>query len=61
MYKQTLAFAALAIVLVATALADAKAQTPAFGAGSPVTISPEDMHRQINVGSLPITIIDEPY
>jgi len=61
MRNHTLAFAALAIVLVTTTLADAKAQTPALGAGSPVTISPEDMHRQIDVGNLPITIIDEPY
>ena len=61
MRNHTGAFAALAIILVTTALADAKTQTPAPGAGSPATISPEDMHRQIDAGRLPITIVDEPY
>jgi hypothetical protein len=61
MRNHTRAVAALAIVLVTTAFADVNAQTPAFGAGTPATISPEDLHRQVNVGNLPITIIDEPY
>jgi hypothetical protein len=61
MRNPTRTLAALAIVLVTTALVEAKAQTPTFDAGSPATISPEDLHRQIDVGNLPIMIVDEPY
>lgn len=61
MRNHTRALAAVAIVLVTTAFADANAQTPAFGAGAPATISPEDLLRQVNVGNLPITVIAEPY
>jgi hypothetical protein len=60
MRKHTLVLAAAAIVLTA-ALAGAKAQTPALGAGEPVTISPEQLHRQIDASSLPLTFVEEPY
>ena len=59
MPKHTCVLAAIAIALtMATA---AGAQSPALGAASPPTISPEQMHRQIDAGRLPITIIDELY
>jgi len=59
MRKHTLALAA-ALVLI-TAGAPATAQTRAPGANEPVTISPEDLHRQIDGRSLPLTYIEEPY
>jgi hypothetical protein len=59
MRRHTLALAA-ALVLT-TAGAAATAQTPATGATRPVTISPEQLHRQVDVRSLPLTIIEEPY
>jgi Spy/CpxP family protein refolding chaperone len=59
MRKHTLALAA-ALVLT-TAAAAATAQTPAPGANEPVTISPEELHRQIDGRSLPLTFIEEPY
>lgn len=61
MRKQTHILAALAIVLSATAIAGANAQTPAMGATAPATVSPEALQRQIDAGSLPITIIEELY
>ena len=60
MRKPTLVLAATALVLTA-ALAGAKAQTPAQGATPPVTISPEDLQRQIDGRSLPFTYIEELY
>ena len=60
MRKPTLVLAATALVLTA-ALAGAKAQTPAQGATAPVTISPEDLQRQIDGRSLPFTYIEELY
>jgi hypothetical protein len=60
MRKYTLALAAAAIALTA-ALAGIKAQTPALGASEPVTISPEDLQRQVDGNSLPLTFIAEPY
>jgi hypothetical protein len=36
-------------------------QTPAFGKSEPVTISPEDLHRQVDGRSLPLTFVEEPY
>jgi hypothetical protein len=60
MRKHTLILAATAIALTAT-LAGAKAQTPALGASQPVTISPEELQRDIDGRSLPFTFIEEPY
>jgi hypothetical protein len=59
MRKHTFALAA-AIVLTA-ALAGAKAQTPAQGATAPITISPEELQRNIDGRSLPFTVVDELY
>jgi len=59
MRKHTLVLAA-AIVLT-TALTGANAQTPAFGKSEPVTVSPEDLQRNIDGRSLPFTIVDELY
>jgi hypothetical protein len=61
MRNHTRVLTACAIILSATAIAGARAQTPALGAGAPATISPEALQRQIDAGSLPITIIDELY
>ena len=58
MRKYTFVLAATAIVLTAT-LAGAHAQTPAHGATNPVTISPEQLHSQIDGRSLPITYVEE--
>ena len=60
MYKHTLAIAAAALVLAAT-LAGATTQIPAEGASSSVTISPEDLQRQVDGRSLPLTYIEEAY
>lgn len=60
MNKHTLAFAVVALVLTTT-LAGATTQIPAQGAGSSVTISPEDLQRQVDGRSLPLTYIEEPY
>jgi len=60
MRKHTLILAAAAIALGAT-IAGAKAGTPAPGASEPVTISPEDLQRQIDGRSLPLTYVEEPY
>jgi hypothetical protein len=60
MRKTTLVLAATAIALTA-ALAGAKAQTPAQGATQPITISPEDLQRQVDGRSLPLTYIEELY
>jgi len=60
MRKPTLALAALALVLT-SAVAGAKAQTPALGATEATTISPEELYQQVDGGALPITVIDEPY
>lgn len=52
----------LAAALVLTAiLAGAKAEIPAHDTSAPVTISPEDLQRQVDVWSLPLTFIEEPY
>ena len=59
MRKHTFVLAA-ALVLTA-ALAGAHAQTPAQGATGPVTISPEELQREIDGRSLPLTFIEEPY
>jgi len=59
MRKYTFLLAA-AFILAAT-LAGAKAEIPAQDVSSPVTVSPEDLHRQVDVRSLPLTIIEEPY
>jgi len=59
MRKHTLVLAA-AIVLT-TALTGANAQTPAFGKSEPVTVSPEDLQRNIDGRSLPLTFVEEPY
>jgi hypothetical protein len=59
MRKHTLVLAA-AIVLT-TALPGANAQTPAFGKSEAVTISPEDLQRNVDGRSLPFTIVDELY
>jgi hypothetical protein len=59
MRKHTFAFA-LAILIIAP-IAGAHAQTPAQGATEPVSISPEDLQRQMDGNVLPITVIDEPY
>ncbi len=61
MRKQTRILAALVVVLSASASAGASAQRPALGAGAPATISPEALQRQIDAGSLPITVIEELY
>jgi hypothetical protein len=59
MRKHTFALA-LAILIVAP-VAGAQALTPALGATEPVTISPEDLQRQVDGAALPITVIDEPF
>ena len=59
MRKHVLILAA-ALVLTTT-LAGATAQTPAQGATEPVTISPEELHRQVDGRSLPLTYVEEPY
>jgi hypothetical protein len=51
---------AAALVLTATLIA-AKAEIPAQDANPTVTISPEDLHRQVDGRSLPLTFIEEPY
>jgi len=60
MRNYALVLAAAAIVLTVT-LAGVKAQTPAHGASQPVTISPEELHRDIDGRSLPFTVVEEPY
>lgn len=60
MHRYTIAFATAALILAAT-LAGATTQIPAQGAGSPVTISPEDLQRQVDGRSLPLTYIEEAY
>jgi hypothetical protein len=60
MRKYTLVLAAAAVAL-APALAGAKAQTPALGKSEPATISPEDLQRQVDGRSLPLTVVEEPY
>ena len=60
MRKQTLVLATVALVLAA-AFPGAQAQTPAFGKSEAVTISPEDLHRQVDGRSLPLTYVEEPY
>jgi hypothetical protein len=59
MRKNTFLIAA-ALVLSAT-LVGAKAEIPAPDANQPVTISPEDLQRQVDGRSLPLTVIEEPY
>jgi hypothetical protein len=59
MRKYMLALAA-ALVLT-TAGAATAAQTPAPGANEPVTISPEQLHRQVDARSLPLTYIENLY
>jgi hypothetical protein len=59
MRKHALILAA-ALVLTST-LASAHAQTPAQGATPPVTISSEDLQRQIDGRSLPLMYIEELY
>jgi Spy/CpxP family protein refolding chaperone len=59
MRKHTLILAA-ALVLT-TALAAATAQTSAPGANQPVTVSPEELHRQVDGRSLPLTYIEDLY
>jgi hypothetical protein len=49
---------AAALVLTTTL---ANAEIPAPEANSPVTISPEDLQRQVDGRSLPMTFIAEPY
>jgi hypothetical protein len=60
MRKHALVLAAAALALAA-AFPAAQAQTPAFGKSEPVTISPEDLHRQVDGRSLPLTFVEEPY
>ena len=60
MRKHALALTAAALVLIAT-LAGAATQIAFQGAGSPVTISLEDLQRQVDGRSLPLTYIEEPY
>ena len=60
MRKHTLVLTAAALGLAAT-LAAATTQIPAQGAGSPVTISPEDLQQQVDGRSLPLTYIEEAY
>ena len=59
MRKHTLALAAAA--LPTATLAVATTHIPAQGAGSAVTISPEDLQRQVDGRSLPLTYIEELY
>src|ERR1043166_4068927 len=61
MRKLTLVLAATIAVTAANALAGANAQTPAQGATASVTISPEDLQRNIDGRSLPLTLVDELY
>jgi hypothetical protein len=55
------------MVLLATALAltsmlaGARSEIPAPGASAPITISPEELQRQVDGRSLPLTFIEEPY
>jgi hypothetical protein len=60
MHKHTLALAAAALILTAT-LVGATTQIPVQGGGPSVTISPEDLHRQVDGRSLPLTYIEEAY
>jgi hypothetical protein len=60
MHKHTLVLAAATLALAAT-LAGAQGQTPAFGKSEVVTISPEDLQREVDGRSLPLTYVDEPY
>jgi hypothetical protein len=60
MPKPTFLIAA-AVILTAAALIGAKAEIPAPDAGASVTISPEDLQRQVDGRSLPLTFIEEPY
>ena len=60
MRNYALALATAALALTAT-LAGAQAQTPAHGASQPVTISPEELHRDIDGRSLPHIFVEEPY
>jgi hypothetical protein len=61
MRKHTLVLAALALVLNVATVAGVNAQTPALGASEPATISPEDLYRQVDSATLPVTQVDEPY
>jgi hypothetical protein len=58
MRKPTLVLAATVLALT-VAFAGAKAQTPAQGATQPVTISPEDLQRQVDGRALPLTLVEE--
>jgi hypothetical protein len=60
MHRYMIAFAAAALILAAT-LAGGATQIPAQGTGSPVTISPQDLQRQVDGRSLPLTYIEEAY
>ena len=59
MRKYTLALAAVLVMI--TVGGAITAQTPAPGANEPVTISPEQLHSQVDGRSLPLTFIEEPY
>ncbi|HEV2955198.1 MAG TPA: hypothetical protein VGX95_03695 [Xanthobacteraceae bacterium] len=51
----------LAAALVLTTALAAAAQTSAPGANQPVTVSPEELHRQVDGRSLPLTYIEDLY
>ena len=62
MRKHTLVLGAIAtIALTAVAVASLSGHRQAFSGSQPPTISTEDLHRQVDAGSLPVTHIDEPY
>jgi hypothetical protein len=48
-------------VLLTSAFAGAHVQTPPAGTTEPVTISPEELQRDIHGKSLPFMFIEEPY
>ncbi|MBV8753474.1 MAG: hypothetical protein JO328_11515 [Hyphomicrobiales bacterium] len=55
------AFLLIAALVLVAIFAGARAEIPARDASAPVTISPENLHRQVDGRSLPLTFIEEPY
>ena len=60
MRKYALVLTAAALVFTAT-FVGATTQIPVQGVGPAVTISPEELHRQVDGRSLPLTYIEEAY
>ena len=60
MRKHILVLTAVALVITAT-VAAATTQFPVQGAGPAAAISPEELHRQVDGRSVPLTYIEDAY